>query len=242
MKLEFFPIEGIPEIARGDDLGQAIAGPMKSAGFGLTANDVIVVAQKVVSKSEGSVVRLSDVQPGEESRRIARGSGKDPRFVEVVLSETKRVVRERNGLIISETPHGFVCANAGVDRSNAPDGCVTLLPSDPDASARRLAEQLGCAIIVSDTFGRPWREGLVDVAIGVAGVPALLDLRGQRDRSGHELTVTCLAVADALAASAGLMMLKGAGLPAVLIRGVAWFDGGASARDVVRSKEGDLFR
>ncbi len=242
VKLEFHPLEGIPEIRPGDDLGGAIRHSLDSAGSRAATDDVIVVAQKVVSKAEGCVVRLADVEPSDKSLRIAASGGKDPRFVEVVLSETKRIVRERNGLIISETTHGFVCANAGVDQSNAPAGFVTLLPADPDRSASLLAERLGCGIVISDTFGRPWREGLVDVAIGVARVPALVDMRDQKDRGGRKLTVTLLGVADALAAAAGLMMPKGAGVPAVLVRGLECWDADSRISDLIRPQEEDLFR
>jgi coenzyme F420-0:L-glutamate ligase/coenzyme F420-1:gamma-L-glutamate ligase len=249
--LRLHPLRGIPLVAPGDDLAGALAAAARREGLAL-ARGVLVVCQKVVSKQEGRIVALADVEPSEEARRIAAEDGKDPRHVEVILRETARVVRRGHGVLITETRHGFVCANAGVDLSNAPaDGVAVLLPADPDASARRLrgellargaAEPLG--VVVSDTFGRAWREGLVDVAIGVAGLRALADLRGSTDLRGRELTVTVTATADQLAAAAGLLMAKAAGVPAVWIDGVddlvAFGDG--DSRALLRDARLDLFR
>ncbi len=207
---------------------------------GFETGDVLVVAQKAVSKVEGRVVALADIEPSEEARAHA-GDG-DPRHVEVILRETARVVRSRPPLIIAETRHGFVCASAGVDASNAPGAdTVVLLPVDPDASARALHERLGVAVIVSDSFGRPFRHGTTDVAIGVAGLPPLRDLRGTRDRSGYELKTTQIAVADEIAGAAELVMGKAAGIPAAIVRGLQ-LEGDGSARELVMPPDRDLFR
>jgi coenzyme F420-0:L-glutamate ligase/coenzyme F420-1:gamma-L-glutamate ligase len=231
----------------GDDLASLVLGAARAGGIAL-AGGVLVVCQKVVSKAEGRVVRLADVEPSDEARRLAAEDGKDPRHVEVVLRETARVVRRGPGVLIAETRHGFVCANAGVDLSNAPAAeSAVLLPVDPDASARRLREALRAAgagplgVIVSDTFGRPWREGLVDVAIGCAGLAPLADWRGRRDLVGRPLEVTAMARVDQLAAAAGLLMDKDAGVPAVWIGG-ATLEGDGRVRELVRDPKLDLFR
>jgi coenzyme F420-0:L-glutamate ligase/coenzyme F420-1:gamma-L-glutamate ligase len=247
-ELRLRALPGIPPIAPGDDLAGAVRDAAARAGVAL-AGGVLVLCQKVVSKQEGRLAVLAQVEPSAEASRIAREDGKDPRHVEVVLRETRRVVRRGRGVLICETHHGFVCANAGVDLSNAPlDGVAVLLPVDPDASARRLRGELlargarePLGVIVSDTFGRPWREGLVDVAIGCAGLRPLDDWRGRRDLRGRELTVTVSASADQLAAAAGLLMAKDAGIPAVWVEG---FDvaGDGSARELLRAAESDLFR
>ena len=232
------PLDGLPEIRPGDDLPALLAG-LVPEGPG-----ILVVAQKVVSKAEGRIVALADVHPGSRARGLAAQTDKDPRHVQVVLDQARRVVRTGPGVVICETHHGLICANAGVDLSNAPQGeTAVLLPLDPDASARRILERLGPArgVIVSDTFGRPWREGLVDVAIGVAGLAPLRDYCGERDRRGRELQVTVMARADQLAAAAGILMEKGAGRPAVWIEGVEpQGDGGLP--DLLREPEKDLFR
>jgi coenzyme F420-0:L-glutamate ligase/coenzyme F420-1:gamma-L-glutamate ligase len=245
--LSFTGIEGLPEVAPGADLAALVAAAAEHARLRL-ADGVLLVCQKVVSKAEGRLVRLADVAPSEAARRIAEEDGKDPRHVEVVLREAKRVVRRGHGVLIAETRHGFVCANAGVDLSNAPeDDVAVLLPEDPDASARRLRGALlargagPLGVIVTDTFGRPWREGLVDVAIGSAGLAPLEDLRGTADRRGRELVVTAMATVDALAAGAGLLMRKAAGVPAVWAAGVAP-SGEGSVRDLLRDPAQDLFR
>ncbi|HEX2304006.1 MAG TPA: coenzyme F420-0:L-glutamate ligase [Gaiella sp.] len=233
------PLEGIPEIEEGDDLAGLLGEAAGQTG-GFEPGDVLVVAQKAVSKAEGRVVALSDVEPSEEAHAQA-GDG-DPRHVEVILRETARVVRSRPPLVIAETHHGFVCASAGVDASNAPGAdTVVLLPIDPDASARALHEQLGVAVIVSDSFGRPFRHGTTDVAIGVAGLPPLRDLRGTRDRSGYELKTTQIAVADEIAGAAELVMGKTEGVPAAIVRGLE-LEGDGSASELVMPPDRDLFR
>jgi coenzyme F420-0:L-glutamate ligase/coenzyme F420-1:gamma-L-glutamate ligase len=235
------PVEDLPEIQEGDDLAALIAERAE-----LQEGDVLVVAQKAVSKAEGRVVRLEDVEPSAEARRLA--AGEDPRRLEVILREAQRIVRTRPPLVIAETRQGFVCASAGVDSSNAPwPGTVVLLPEDPDASAARLREGLReltgaeVGVIVSDSFGRPWRQGTTDVAIGVSGVRPLLDLKGTRDRTGYELHATVIAVADELAAAAELVLGKTSGVPAAVIRG-AEVAGEGSARDLVMPADRDLFR
>jgi coenzyme F420-0:L-glutamate ligase / coenzyme F420-1:gamma-L-glutamate ligase len=233
------PLEGIPEVREGDDLAALLRAAAERVG-GLEPNDVLVVAQKVVSKAEGRVVHLNEIEPSDRARELA--ADHDPRHLELILGESARVVRARPPLVIAETRHGFVCASAGVDRSNAagPDTAV-LLPVDPDESARRLADALGVAVIVSDSFGRPFRHGTTDVAIGVAGIAPLLDLRGVRDSAGYELKTTAIAVADEIAGAAELVMGKTAGIPAAIVRGLV-LGGDGKATDLVMPPERDLFR
>jgi len=245
--IRLLPLPGLPMVQAGDDLAGLISAAASRAGVALR-DGVLVVCQKIVSKAEGRVVRLADVTPSDEARRLAAEDGKDPRHVEVVLRETARVVRRGPGVLICETRHGFVCANAGVDLSNAPaDGTAVLLPVDPDASAARLRDALlargagPLAIVVSDTFGRPWREGLVDVALGCAGLEPIADLRGGNDLVGRRLEVTATATADQLAAAAGLLMVKDAGVPAVFIENVHAF-GTGTGRALLRDPAKDLFR
>jgi coenzyme F420-0:L-glutamate ligase/coenzyme F420-1:gamma-L-glutamate ligase len=229
------PVEGIPEVRAGDDLAELIR-----EAADLEDGDVLVVAQKVVSKAEGRVVRLDEVEASEEAVELA--ADRDPRELEVVLREAVRLVRTRPPLVIAETRHGFVCASAGVDHSNAPEqDALVLLPLDPDASARRLSDSLGVAVIVSDSFGRPFRQGTADVAIGVAGLAPLNDLRGVRDSTGYELRTTMIAVADEIAGAAELVMGKTGGIPAAIVRGLD-VRGEGSARDLVMPADRDLFR
>ncbi|OGO50067.1 MAG: coenzyme F420-0:L-glutamate ligase [Chloroflexi bacterium RBG_16_68_14] len=242
-------IEGIPEVRPGDDLAALILGAAERQGLALEDGDVLVVTQKIVSKAEGRIVDLATVEPGPFARQIAQQWEKDPRVVEVVLRETARIVRMDRGVMICETKHGFICANAGVDSSNVERlGTVSLLPEDPDRSADwlrgRIEEGLGVsvAVIITDTFGRPWREGHVNFAIGVAGMLPLLDYAGQNDPAGYELRVTQMAVADELAAAAELAQGKLDRLPAALVRGYAYPKGCGSARDLLRDPERDLFR
>ena len=238
MSIHLRAIERLPEIRHGDDLGSLLAARVPR-GPG-----VLVVAQKVVSKAEGRLVRLADVEPSERALELAAKVDKDPRQVELVLRESRRVVRAVPGVLICETHHGLICANAGVDLSNAPEEeMAVLLPERPDASAERIRQALGPdrGVIISDTFGRPWREGLVDMAIGVAGLAPLRDFTGQTDRRGRELVVTVMAYADQLAAAAGILMEKEAGRPAVWIEGVA-VEGEGGLPDLLRDPERDLFR
>jgi coenzyme F420-0:L-glutamate ligase / coenzyme F420-1:gamma-L-glutamate ligase len=240
------PLRGIPELGAGDDLGSQLADAIGRAG-GLEPGDVIVVAQKAVSKVEGRVVALADVEPSAKAHELAGPDG-DPRQLEVILRESREVIRSRPPLVIAETRHGFVCASAGVDHSNAnaPD-TVVLLPIDPDASAARLRERLaeltGVApgVIVSDSFGRAWRQGTTDVALGVAGLLALRDLRGTVDAAGYRLTTTQIAVADEIAAAAELVMGKARQVPAALVRGLD-VAGEGRAAELVMPRDRDLFR
>jgi len=241
-------IEGIPEIQPGDDLGRLIAEACRNQGVTLQDGDVLVVTQKAVSKSEGRFVNLNDIEPSALAIEIATPWEKDPRHVEVVLRESRRIVKMDRGVIICETRHGLVCANAGVDASNVPGGQLMLLPVDPDASARRIRESLGgatgadVAVIVSDTFGRPWRAGYTEVAIGVAGMLPIIDYVGQIDTHGRELKATWICVADELASSAELVTGKVNRVPVALIRGYAVPRGEGSAKEIVRAAELDLFR
>jgi len=242
-------IQGMPEVTPGDDLARLILEAAQRQGVALESGDILVVTQKVVSKAEGQVVHLGGVEPSELARRLAQEWGKDPRHVEVVLRESYRIVRMDRGLIISQTRHGFNCANAGVDASNLPDReTLCLLPRDPDASARRIrsavkaATGADVAVIISDTFGRPWRVGLTNVAIGVAGINPLKDYRGIQDPYGHMLQATVIAVADELASAAELVTGKISQVPVALIRGYPYEADGPGASALVRPPEQDLFR
>ena len=244
-EVRVIPLPGLPELEEGDDLGALLAEAVKRAG-GLEPGDVVVVAQKAVSKAEGRVVELAGIEPSARARELA-GSD-DARRLEVILRESREIVRVRPPLVIAETPHGFVCASAGVDASNAkgPDTLV-LLPLDPDASARglrdRLRELTGAevGVVVSDSFGRAWRRGTTDVALGVAGIVPLVDLTGVRDSVGYELHATEIAVADEIAGAAELVMGKTEGVPAAIVRGVD-VAGEGRATDLVMPRERDLFR
>jgi coenzyme F420-0:L-glutamate ligase/coenzyme F420-1:gamma-L-glutamate ligase len=243
--LRVIPLDGIPAVEAGDDLVALLADAAGRAG-GIEDGDVVVVAQKAVSKAEGRVVDLDGVKASPFAEAVA--AGHDPRHVEVILREAARVVRIRPPLVIAETRNGFVCASAGVDASNAPEaGRLVLLPLDPDASAARLRDGLRertgreVGVIVSDSFGRPWRHGTTDVAIGAAGITPLLDLRGTRDPVGYELRTTTIAVADEIAGAAELVMGKTAGIPAAVVRGLD-VAGDGRATDLVMPPERDLFR
>jgi coenzyme F420-0:L-glutamate ligase/coenzyme F420-1:gamma-L-glutamate ligase len=241
-------IEGIPEIQAGDDLGLFIADACTTQGVTLQDGDVLVVTQKAVSKSEGRFVNLNEVEPSALAIEIATPWDKDPRHVEVVLRESRRIVKMDRGVIICETRHGLVCANAGVDASNVPGGQLILLPVDPDASAQHIRAALhgatgaDVAVIISDTFGRPWRAGYTEVAIGVAGMLPIIDYVGQLDTHGRELRATWICVADELASCAELVTGKVNRVPVALIRGYAVPRGEGSAREIVRAAELDLFR
>lgn len=248
LELRLFRLPGLPEIQLGDDLAGQIADAACKAGIPFENGDILVIAQKIVSKSEGAVVRLATIRPSPQALAIAARLKKDPRAIEVVLQQSRRIVRSDH-VLIAETRHGFVCANAGVDHSNVPgEDVVTLLPRDPDQSAKKIAAALRkrsgkrLAVIISDTFGRPWRLGLTDVAIGASGVPVLHDLRGTLDRQGKPLTATVLAVADELASAAGLLMRKSEGSPAILIRGYRYKPSSDPATNIIRPAAEDLFR
>ena len=238
------PLRGIPELEKGDDLAALIVEAARAAE--LEDGDVVVVAQKAVSKVEGRVVDVSGVEPSERALELAGET--DPRRLEIILREAREVLRSRPPLVIAETQHGFVCASAGVDASNAkgPDTLV-LLPVDPDASAALLRERIGAltrtevGVVVSDSFGRAWRLGTTDVALGVAGITALLDLDGQRDSLGYELHATQIAVADEIASAAQLVMGKTDGVPAAIVRGLR-LQGDGLGRDLVMPRARDLFR
>ncbi|TMM28251.1 MAG: coenzyme F420-0:L-glutamate ligase [Actinobacteria bacterium] len=235
------PVRGLPEVREGDDVAGLVA-----AAAELEPGDVVVVAHKIVSKAEGRVVRLDEIEPSAQARELA--AGEDPRRLEAILSESARLVRTRPPLVIAETRHGFVCASAGVDASNAPEAdTVVLLPEDPDASAARLRDRLReltgavVALIVSDSFGRAWRQGTTDVAIGCAGLRPLLDLNGERDSVGYELHATVIAVADELAAAAELVRGKLDRVPVAIVRGYA-VRGEGTASELVMPRDRDLFR
>jgi coenzyme F420-0:L-glutamate ligase/coenzyme F420-1:gamma-L-glutamate ligase len=246
--LQIYAVSGIGEIRQGDDLAGLIGDALRRSGRSLMRGDVVVIAQKAVSKAEGSVVDLASVVPSSFALQVASVTGKDPKVVEVVLAESVRIVRMDRGVLITETRQGFICANAGVDTSNAAaDGHVTTLPTDPDRSARTLRDSLSregteVAVIVSDSFGRPWREGSVNVALGVAGMAALHDLRGQLDDRGRVLRTSTVAVADELASAAQLVMGEMGGLPAAVVRGFAWKRDDSGAAPLRRAPEKDLFR
>jgi coenzyme F420-0:L-glutamate ligase/coenzyme F420-1:gamma-L-glutamate ligase len=240
-ELRVIPLEGMPEVEEGADLAALVVEAAE-----LEDGDIVVLAQKVVSKAEGKVVRLADVEPSARARDLA--ANEDPRRLEVILREAARVVRVRPPLVIAETRHGFVCASAGVDSSNAPAaGTLVLLPDDPDASAERIRARLRAltgrevGVLITDSFGRPWRQGTTDVAIGAAGLKVLLDLRGIRDRVGYQLHATTIAVADEIAGAAELVMGKTDGVPGAIVRGVSVV-GEGRARDLVIPPERDLFR
>jgi len=244
-EVRVIPLRGIPELEEGDDLPALLVDSAGRAG-GLEESDVVVVAQKAVSKVEGRVVNLFDVDASERAHELAGGD--DPRRAEVILRESREIVRARPPLLIAETMHGFVCASAGVDFSNAKGpGTVVLLPLDPDGSAARLRDsiraraEVDVAVIVSDSFGRAWRQGTTDVALGVAGLVALRDLRGERDAAGYELHATQIAVADEIAGAAELVMGKTEGVPAAIVRGVH-APGDGTGRDLLMPRERDLFR
>ena len=242
-------LQGMPEVRPGDDLAALILEAVERQGLAFEQGDVLVVTQKVVSKAEGRIVDLDSVEPGPFARQIAERWEKDARVVEVVLGESERIVRMDHGVLICETKHGLICANAGVDGSNVERiGTVSLLPEDPDASAATLrrriekATSVAPAVIVTDTFGRPWREGHVNFAIGVAGMTPVLDYAGQTDPAGHELRVTQMAVADELAAAAELAHGKLDRVPVAIVRGYPYPPGLGTARDLLRDPEKDLFR
>jgi coenzyme F420-0:L-glutamate ligase/coenzyme F420-1:gamma-L-glutamate ligase len=248
-ELRIIGLPGIPIVTPGMDLAALIQQAATAAPLLLQAGDILVVTQKVVSKAEGHLIHLRDVTPSLLAKNFAQQWGKDPRHVEVVLQQSRRIVKMDRGVLITETHHGFICANAGVDQSNIEgEAVVAVLPPDPDASARAirqaLHERLGfdVAVIISDTFGRPWRHGLVNIAIGLSGIEAVKDYTGQLDAQGYELRVTALAIADELAAAAELVMNKLDNVPVALIRGYEYPRGEGSLAQLIRAAERDLFR
>jgi coenzyme F420-0:L-glutamate ligase / coenzyme F420-1:gamma-L-glutamate ligase len=247
-RIEAFAIAGIPEIQPGDRLGEIVAGALTRARVSIEPGDVFVIAQKIVSKAENAMVRLDTIAASARAAAWAADYGKDPGLVEIVLREAARIVRMERGVVIAETRHGFVCANAGVDASNVAPGWVTVLPRDPDGSAARirttLIERLGVdvAVVIADTFGRPWREGVINVAIGVAGLRPLDDCRGRLDAFGRRLHSTVIAIADEIASAAELVMGKANHAPVAVVRGAAEWIGAGSGAALVRPAEQDLFR
>jgi coenzyme F420-0:L-glutamate ligase/coenzyme F420-1:gamma-L-glutamate ligase len=239
--ISIIPVHGLPEIREGDDLAALV---VELAD--LQDGDVLALAQKAISKAEGRIVELDGIEASENAVRIASGE-RDPREIEVILGEAKRIVRERGPLVITETRHGFVCASAGVDHSNAPGpGMLVLLPVDPDASARCVRERVHeltgrtVGVVITDSFGRPFRHGTTDVAIGIAGLPAIIDLRGTKDRGGYELRASRTAIADEIAAASDLVRGKAEGVPAVIVRGLR-LAGDGTAQEIVIEPELDLF-
>jgi coenzyme F420-0:L-glutamate ligase/coenzyme F420-1:gamma-L-glutamate ligase len=247
-RLEIIAVEGIGEVADGDSVGQLIYDACTGLGLQVSSNDIVVVAHKIVSKAEGQIVDLDTVVPSPRALETASQLDKDARLTELILRESRRVIRMRGATIIVETHHGFICANAGVDLSNAGHGRAILLPQNPDQSALRIQEEIrklaGVAppIIISDSFGRPWRLGTTDVALGVAGLNPFKDYRGDTDRYGYELRVSMAAVADEIASAAELVMGKKDGIPVVLVRGYPLDSRKGSAQDLLRPEAEDLFR
>ncbi|MBI2818840.1 MAG: coenzyme F420-0:L-glutamate ligase [Acidobacteria bacterium] len=247
-RLLIWAVPGLPEIRAGERLAELLCRKLAEHDLPIANHDVLVVAQKIISKAEGRMVELKHVSPSAYACSVAEEFGKDPRQVEVVLRESRRIVRMDAGVMVVETHHGLVCANAGVDASNVPEGWVSLLPENPDASASRLRDEMAeitgkqVAVIIADTFGRPWREGLTNVAIGVAGFSPLLDYRGQKDEQGHVLSATVIATADELAAASELVMGKTARRPAAIIRNFPWASREGSAAELIRPRKKDLFR
>jgi coenzyme F420-0:L-glutamate ligase/coenzyme F420-1:gamma-L-glutamate ligase len=242
--LQLFALPGLPMVQVGDDLAALLSAAMARAGLAPEPGDVLAIAQKIVSKAEGRSIALASVAPSQAARDLATQTGKDARLVELILSESERVVRARPNLIIVKHRLGFVMANAGIDQSNVgEDGQALLLPRDPDASAAALAARLGLPVVITDSFGRAWRRGTVGVAIGAAGLPALQDLRGRPDLFGRTLMVSITGFADEIAAAAGLVMGQGAeGIPAVLLRGLAWSGAVNPAAELLRPAQEDLFQ
>lgn len=247
-RYEVIGVGGLPEIVPGQDLAPMIFEAARRQGTPIEGRDLLVISQKIISKAEGRIVRLSSVAVSPAARSVAEEIGRDPRLVEVILGESRRIVRKDKGVLIVETHHGWVCANAGVDQSNVDADTACLLPEDSDRSARALREGLrsltghDLAIIVADTFGRPWREGLVNVAIGLAGFQPIVSYLGQEDPAGHVLQATILALADELASAAEPVMGKLDRVPVAIVRGLAWPRGEGSSRALMRDPARDLFR
>jgi coenzyme F420-0:L-glutamate ligase/coenzyme F420-1:gamma-L-glutamate ligase len=247
-QLKITGLSGLPEIAPGDDLPHLIAQAIGRDNLRVHQGNILVIAQKIVSKAEGRVVILEEVDPSSLALSWAGTYDKDPRVIEVVLRESRRLVRMERGLLIAETRQGYICANAGVDTSNVPKGSVTLLPEDPDQSAAEIRKELetelgfNLAVIISDTFGRPWRDGLANVALGVSGMRPFMDYQDKKDRFGNTLKATQMAVADELASAAELAMGKTGDIPVALIQGFTFPEGEGNGREIIRPSESDLFR
>jgi coenzyme F420-0:L-glutamate ligase/coenzyme F420-1:gamma-L-glutamate ligase len=247
--IQIFGLRKLPLIRKGDDIASLIVHAAKEEQVKIENGDVIVIAQKIISKAEGGIVSLKSVNPSPMAEEIAKTTGKDPRHVEVILQQSAKIVRNKGAHLIVETRHGFVCANAGVDRSNVEDpDAITILPVDADKSAHAIRESIqdltgaNVGVIISDTFGRAWRIGQVNVAIGVDGLPAIVDYRGQKDMFGYVLNVTQMAAADELASAAELVMRKSDAIPVAIIRGFQHVQGEGSAKQLIRAEQDDLFR
>ncbi len=252
-RLEFLALEGLPMVQHGDDVAALIIAAVESAGARLDTHDVVIIAQKIISKAEGRLFVLDDVEVSAEAAKLAQETEKDPRVVELILQESKRIVRSRPGLIIAEHRLGFIMANAGIDMSNTggPSGkeCALLLPLDSDVSASAIKAKLDqhfgaeVGVVINDSFGRPWRHGTMGVAIGAAGLPSIIDLRGEPDLDGRELLVSISGFADEIAAGASLLMGQGnEGRPVVVAKGLRWQEPEAPVAALIRPAEGDLFR
>ena len=247
-RFEVIGVAGLPEIARGVDLGPLIVDAARAQGTPLAAGDLLVVSQKIVSKTEGRLVRLDQVAVSPRAQALALEIDRDPRLVEVILGESRRIVRHAKGVLIVETHHGWICANAGVDQSNVDADTACLLPLDSDASARALRSRIAAltghtlAVVIADTFGRPWREGLVNVAVGLAGFEPIVSYLGETDPAGHVLQATILALADELASAAEPVMGKLDRIPVAIIRGVRWTAAESDSRPLLRDSSRDLFR
>ena len=247
-RYEVIGVTGIGEVQPGDDVGRIVVEAAAAQGTPLATGDVLVVGQKIVSKAEGRLLRLSAVEPSEATRRMAESLGRDPHLLEVIMRESRRIVRMDKGVVITETHHGWICANAGVDQSNVDADTVALLPEDPDRSGRGLRERVQAlagadvTVVIADTFGRPWREGLTNVAIGVAGLAALRDYIGMPDSAGRPLQMTMLAVADELAAAAELVMGKLDRVPVAIVRGLRMEPSDGGSKPLLRDPARDLFR
>lgn len=247
-RLEIIGLDGLGEVKRGDNVGKLVWEACSRLGVTLSHGDILVVAHKIVSKAEGRTLRLDQIQPSPRARELSRELDKDPRLLEIILKETRRIIKIGRGTIIVETHHGFICANGGVDLSNVGPGEVALLPENPDRSAKEIREEIrrlsgiAPAVIVSDSFGRPWRLGTADVAVGVSGLKPLKDDRGKKDRYGYELRASVSAVADEIASAAELAMEKRDEIPAVIIRGCNVEREEGSAKELLRSEAEDLFR
>ncbi len=247
--MQIIGLTKIPLIRKGDNVADAIVNAAKEEHIEILPGDIIVIAQKIVSKAEGGTVDLKSVKPSQKAEEIAKTTGKDPRHIETILRETSKIVRLKEAHLIVETHHGFVCANAGVDRSNVEDpDSVTILPADPDRSAREIRSRIreltkaDVGVIISDTFGRAWRIGQVNIAIGLDGLQPITDYRGSKDMFGYVLNVTQMAVADELASAAELVMKKSDRIPVAIVRGFNYAHGSGSARELIRPEEEDLFR